>query len=617
MFGMFSIDAAEGMREQKTANDTRRVAIAKAFEDFRRDNPYATALDLQNFTDSLVGADFFLRPGNATGAALERIAAENRNNRLIRDRKRQLEAIEEETGFVNSVEEFFTNQFKNTGDVKSALTETQNMFGSSLPGDPARDAQIKKTLDGLSRRADTLANNIIYTGLGENSDQIQGMMESGMDFESLRGSLPVYLQGESARNLLEGKFSNYDRSIRDRVFKEAADFVKDPVLSKSIGMGDLSAIREKLSPEFYDRYNKEGELDEYIIGVHNAIRGNEWDAEKVAALDKAYAAGNTALTQRLEAQKTAFASFAGGDSTKDKAIQNALGQLATQVINPTAIPKIINILETTDNTTSQDILAEIDAAIPNATMPASEYQRQQQEAYLAIRGLGGDAPQTFMQYVGTNFGDDGYITQTQANNIEATTPLQIQTTAELYGGTNKFGLATSSAYAQHVNDITTAIGQQQRSLQELIEVKKKIRNQSNFFATTRGQGGEPESQMKALNETDAKIDSMIGTIKNNIENLGKKQDEVRALGARSQNRNRQFNAQNKEFDGAEIKDAAKAMANYLRKNNIDINTNRGRLTALQYAAAMGVTGGRMSESRNQKFSKDQRALAAALISALP
>ena len=35
--------------------------------------------------------------------------------------------------------------------------------------------------------------------------------------------------------------------------------------------------------------------------------------------------------------------------------------------------------------------------------------------------------------------------------------------------------------------------------------------------------------MKALNETDAQIDSMIGTIKNNIENLGKKQDEVRAL----------------------------------------------------------------------------------------
>ena len=29
MFGMFSIDASEGMREQKTANDTRRVAIEK------------------------------------------------------------------------------------------------------------------------------------------------------------------------------------------------------------------------------------------------------------------------------------------------------------------------------------------------------------------------------------------------------------------------------------------------------------------------------------------------------------------------------------------------------------------------------------------------------------
>ena len=39
-----------------------------------------------------------------------------------------------------------------------------------------------------------------------------------MDFESLRSSACVPTR--IPRNLLEGKFSNYDRSIRDRVFKE-------------------------------------------------------------------------------------------------------------------------------------------------------------------------------------------------------------------------------------------------------------------------------------------------------------------------------------------------------------------------------------------------------------
>ena len=56
MFGMFSLMLLICANKRRL---TRRVAIC-AFE--ARDNPYATALDLQNFTDSLVGL-IFLRPG--------------------------------------------------------------------------------------------------------------------------------------------------------------------------------------------------------------------------------------------------------------------------------------------------------------------------------------------------------------------------------------------------------------------------------------------------------------------------------------------------------------------------------------------------------------------------
>ena len=74
MFGMFSIDAAEGFMERRDQLDTRRSDIARRFNEYRKANPYATALDLQNYADSLVGSDFFLRPGNATGDALQNLS---------------------------------------------------------------------------------------------------------------------------------------------------------------------------------------------------------------------------------------------------------------------------------------------------------------------------------------------------------------------------------------------------------------------------------------------------------------------------------------------------------------------------------------------------------------
>ena len=126
MFGMFSIDAAQGMLDQKRTNDTRRVQIAKAFEDFRRDNPYATALDLQNFTDSLVGDDFFLRPGNATGAALEQIAADNAIKRNIRDRQRAIDSMNQDTALSDQIMQKFEINFRNTGDATQAFNDVKS-----------------------------------------------------------------------------------------------------------------------------------------------------------------------------------------------------------------------------------------------------------------------------------------------------------------------------------------------------------------------------------------------------------------------------------------------------------------------------------------------------------
>ena len=615
MFGMFSIDAAEGMLNQKNQNDTRRVEIAKAFEQYRRDNPYATALDLQNFTDSLVGSDFYLRPGNATGQALQNIADTNEENRLIADRKKKLEALNQEQGFVQQVDDFFVNRFKASGDSEGALRETQELFGSNLPGDPSMDSQIKKVLDSLSKRADSLANNTVYQLLGENQEMIKNFVEQGMDQSTLQKSLPAGLQGQTANSLLDGQIRGYDRGIRDRVFGEAANYLKDDKLRGAVGMNDLSLVREKVGPDFYDRYNKDGELDEYLITMSNAMGQDTWNKEQGAAFKDALEYGDSSTSQRLEAQTMAFAHFAGGDSPKDIAIQGALGTLqAGYVLDPTSIRIVQGILERTTANNSEDILAEIDAALPpGSKVPVSQFKQNQQNSYLSLRGLGGGSPQTFPDYVRMNLGENGAITKQTDSNIDATTPLQIQTTAELYGGTNAFGLPTADAYAQHVRDISVAIRDQQMAFQELEGVRRNISNQSKFLATVKGQDGDPGNQRELEAKASRELDAMQQNIKANIENLGSRQDELRAFQARVSQRNRRFNDKFKDFDGNEIKEAAKAMQKYMDRTGKTDKQNIAR----QYAAALGVVGGVMVKGRNRNFSRDQLQLAEAILRALP
>ena len=46
---------SEGFREQGEKNYRRRLELAKAFEDFKRNNPYATFAEYQAFIDQRVG----------------------------------------------------------------------------------------------------------------------------------------------------------------------------------------------------------------------------------------------------------------------------------------------------------------------------------------------------------------------------------------------------------------------------------------------------------------------------------------------------------------------------------------------------------------------------------
>lgn len=609
MFGMFSIDAAEGLLERRDANNLRRVDIAKAFEQFRKENPYATAEELESYAQSMTGSDFFLMPENATGKALETIAATNATNRQIRDRKQQIDALGQNRELGEEIESYFTDQFKITGDVNKAFEKTKSMFGEDVPGNPAMSAELNNFLGSLDKKKDALATNIIYAGLGENDAQLKGMVDSGMDFETLSGSMPVYLQSEQGQNLLKGRFDQYDRALRGNVFTDIQRFMKEPGMMEAIGMGDLSLIKEKLGSS-YDRYNKDGYLDQQIRSIYDSTRQNSWDKTRRAETTAAFERGQTDLESAIARQAAAFAGYAVRDEDKYASQNNALNQLsAMYVITPAAYPAIMDILDNDHGGTSQEQFDKIAAAAPPGSLiDHATYSNQSAKNYLNLLGVGDNKPHTFLEWADMNLGNgDGAIFKNVEKNLASTANVRDNTTTKIYGKTNKFGIVTAAQYGQHLTDLNRTIAEQMQDLEDLKDVRLTIRNQSNFLADFGRRNGEQVNIAGEKEIADKQIYSQMEKIQKNIEVLTKKAQEVRGKQAIVQAKNRPF----ADFDSKEINEAANAMKNYASAFNVRLDRN----LALRYAAMMGVRGGGSMTSQDRRTSADQRELADALFQA--
>jgi len=612
MFGMFSIDAAEGFMERRDQLDTRRSDIARRFNEYRKANPYATALDLQNYADSLVGSDFFLRPGNATGDALQNIAKQNEVNRNIRDRKRVLDAFEQDKQLSGQVTDIFTREFKMSGDADAALQSTKDIFMMNKPGDPRMDSIINNSLSSLESGKDALVQNIVYQGLGEFADQIKAQMQMGIDEGTVINSLPPHLRGELAESFVKSQATIFDQGQRETVYNQAVAALKDPVVAKALGFGDFSIIKERLGPERFDKYNQDNRLKNHIENMFNTSRIQEWNersrAGYTAALERATERRETAIAR----QTSAFAGYIeGAESETDLAAVRALNFLNSKVIDPSAYRKIMRILNNNTSTNPDDIINLIEAELePNELMESSEFIERETGQFLNMLGLGGQEPQTFMDWKDQNLGPKGQIPK-QVEIAINTTSSALGNTSQLYGGTNRFGLITPSAYQQHATDIENAIRMAMETKDDISQSRRAIKNQYNFLASFReGENGEQINVSNEQSEADKQLYAEERKVNNHLEALRKKLNEVRRQATTRGSTNRPFTS----YTGPEITDAAQAMARYAAGQRLTTNAQLQRL-ALQYAAMMGVRDG--NQPGRGVPSGDQKELARALLNALP
>ena len=610
MFGMFSIDAAEGFMERRDNLDTRRSDIARRFNEYRKANPYATALDLQNYADSLVGSDFFLRPGNATGDALQNIAKQNKINRNIRDRGQVLDALEQDTKLSGQVTDIFTRQFKMSGDAEAALQSTKDIFMMDKPGDPRMDSIINNSLSALESGKDALVQNIVYQGLGEFADQIKAQMQMGIDEETVINSLPPHLRGELAESFVKSQATLFDQAQRDTVFGLVPNLMNDQVLMNSLGAGDFSAIKERLGPERFDKYDQDGQLTQHIESLFNTYRQESWNEDNRKNATAAIERGTARLSSAIDRQATAFAGYNDADNDKDRAAAIALSLLsASYVIAPSADAKIVRILENNTSSDPNAIVSAIQAELgPGELLNQQEFIQREAGQYLNMMGLGGQEPQTFLDWKSQNLGPNGQIPRQVEIAIENTSSA-LGSTSSLYGGTNQFGLVTPTAYQQHMNDLANAIAMSEQTKDDLGQSRRAIRNGRNFLGSFRtGQNGESVNVGEMQREADKQLFTEEDKIDKHIIALREKLKAVKEDAILYGRTDRPFNS----FTGPQIQAAAQAMARYASGAG-QTTPAQLRKTANMYAAMMGVRGG----TQTGLGSQDQKQLADALLAAMP
>ena len=108
---MFGVGFYQGYRQADERIRTRRAKVNQAFQQWKADNPYATAADFQNAVRAIGGGDFTVATALPGQQAIQRMAADNQRKKQEAEQAKQFEAMERKLRYQNSLmlDKFITN----------------------------------------------------------------------------------------------------------------------------------------------------------------------------------------------------------------------------------------------------------------------------------------------------------------------------------------------------------------------------------------------------------------------------------------------------------------------------------------------------------------------------
>lgn len=288
----------QGWNEAEQTNLRNRQAMAKAFEEFKRNNPYASAADYQSFIDNMSGGSNYLRGGAPANDVLEALAKDNATRKAQDETARVLELTNKRAATHGQLTALADNYIM--GNLKGGrLDNADEAYAGFIKQLGLTEDQASKALFGSNVRnmftqdyASRLVANKTIELLPKATELLKSMGGDVSKIDAAQFAASLGISQEWAPNLIKQAGEQYNRA-RDTYFMQNNATILNTIKTEvAAGRDPKAAVQALLGGSGYT-------FDEKQYGTWQTeaerIRKIEDDDRNRKIDEAAQAARNTAV----------------------------------------------------------------------------------------------------------------------------------------------------------------------------------------------------------------------------------------------------------------------------------------------------------------------------------
>lgn len=486
----FSFGESQGFMDRRDANAKTRREVVKAFEQFKKENPYATEQELTDAIRAIAGPSFYMRAAGGSADAIKAVADRNLQAKIDRDSRAFAAETQMRDAEEKRLEEQLYQGFLDSGD----LTKSRDLILRDLrdrntaPGASEFDRSFIPQLEKYVNDLDLGYLGDKFTGryIQENKQSISDAISQGTTYED-------FVLGSPHKGIVgSDQFTNYyGRQFADQ--REDMEFEANQRLNKILGSvelegpGTLNQVYKRLG-RFSDFFDPQI-IEQRINQVKDDKKRTQAQSIKGTALELA--------NEELSSRQT-YTEGATADLIKD--INDYNSQVAITAflnshvgVTPGALISLVTDIEEIGNDITKEEVGQILEKNRGNFVTKSDFKLAYTNDVLASYGLQNDGRADFAtNFVNKAFGDPSAAEGQGRKGRFATVRGDFEENVkEITQPTRDYIKLTPGAYAPSLRDFQNHGNIIQ---QELIKIARQIKNverhietaeqSGNFYATT-------------------------------------------------------------------------------------------------------------------------------------
>lgn len=521
----------QGYQDRNDELDNQRMKTAKAFEEFKKANPYATTQELRDAVDQFAGSSPYLRSGAATEETIKDIARRNSEANYARERREYQANVAAKKQNKQDMQDNLFGYYTETGDIKTAMNRLQSDLNALNPDTGFQSDQLdddKRYLQGLDLNA--ISKQFDQRYFNDNKDLITSQISAGTSFDEFASNSanPHMVNSGTFKNLYSNLFEDEKETRRVAAFDKLNTLLADPNYLNQVGAGNVDSIRKAIGERF-SMFLKDEEIEQRLTAQQDNIFDGKRSAAMTAGTDRAIPMVK-ANTDELVSYLSQF------DEIDDKTAQIALQQFSMthNSNNRAAISALVSEIDAEgDGISSQKMNEILSKYSQNGFVPTNTYKQNIVNEYMQNQGL---QKKTYItDYVGDAFGD-GANSQGRVGKQISENQDQIKKvlgdTADVtnFKGNQYQTRLGSSNYNSHIRDLQGHIQDIATQRQTIIDIVARSENPANFYGTINEDYGQQVTLARAQGQKHiASLDQQVEQLQ---QKLAQVQVEARSVALR-------------------------------------------------------------------------------------